>query len=585
MPDFTPKTTALSDTATRTGVLDLWRHLHGDRQDLLCVESAFLRKGELVNWAEAYFGPDQLEDAAAWVASQDQRGRECYFAVAQVFAPRRLSENAAPTRALHADMDGVPLEACPIRPTAVVETSPDHYHAYWVLDRLIQPSKAEDLNRRMARAIGADKAATDAVRLMRVPTTHHRKRPGAWADVKLLYVDEHRRVECAELERVLPKLAERPERDTRATPARLSDDDSELIAQLGRTSPIAGRLFDGDTSDYAHDGAVDESDADWGLVQELLRATGGDQERTYRLMRQSGLERSRWDDRRPGGDLLAYTIARAAERPSSAPSPRIQDSQNATPYRSDCDEHCRALHHPREQSLLLQAQAVNQILQLNLAPHLKVIILWFMVLVGVNRGQKFTASAEGVSQKIHISAQVVRGFVHATSRYDLTKKHLLPSDALNNELGLFDLDSTRAPEAGEFARMFEFTPLTGPGYVDYAQAVIERAPELLPVLRKRTRQRHESVELPPEIVQIPSCPGHFMNSTEEQTDVVCASCGEDFVQIVRTETRYIRAQNATPYRSERPAPRVGISGDTPHRFEPASADVERLLRIYERGAS
>jgi hypothetical protein len=47
---------------------------------------------------------------------------------------------------VHADMDGAPLERCPIRPTAVVESLPGHYHADWRLPRLMQPADGAQPN-------------------------------------------------------------------------------------------------------------------------------------------------------------------------------------------------------------------------------------------------------------------------------------------------------------------------------------------------------------------------------------------------------------------------------------------------------
>jgi hypothetical protein len=209
-----------------------------------------------------------------------------------------------------------------------------------------------------------------------------------------------------------------------------------------------------------------------------------------------------------------------------------------------------------------------------------------MVLVGVNAGQKFSASADSMGKKLHLSAPTVRGFFHSVCRYDLTKKHKVspevdPASALNNARGLFDLDSTRAPELGAYVRMFTFTPLTGTGYGDFLEAAIERAPELLPAPAKRTRRKPEEEVSPPwPVAMIPThAQGHGMHSDQ----VSCAECGEDFAR----ETRYtpIVRQNVMPQRSEDPPPTVGTFSDVPQRFEPASKDLEKLLRLYDRAAA
>jgi len=572
----------------------LWRRLHGARQDLLCVQSFFCKAGdngkaELSNQAEAYFPPGQLEDAAAWLAQQDHNGRDCYFAVAQVFEPRRLAEHAAPTRVVHADMDGVPLETCPIPPTIVVESSPGHFHAYWVLDRYLQPAEAVDLNRRLARATGADPAAIDAVRLFRVPGTHNRKRPGVWADVKLLSVNDDD-VRLAELNAALPK---EPVYTPPVSPGTaLSDDDNELIALLGQQSPVFGRLYAGDIpmGKYRHpDGTVDGSAVDSGLIRDLLRATDGDADRTERLMRAStwGATRNgKWDARQR--NVLRYSIDRLVKRPSPPPSPRIQSGAVSTePGCCPGGDACPNVQ--RANQLFQQVQLVNQVLQLNLAPIAKVTILWLMVLVGLaqSRGEsQIKTSAKQIGKALWVSSQTIRPILHGLTRNDFTQRE--PSDVLRDERGLFDLDSDRVPEGGPFCRVFSITPLTSGGYTGFLQAAVSVAPELLEPPSKRTRAREEEVPLPPEIVQIPTCPSHLMDSTEEQTDVVCAECGEDFVQIVRTETRYVPRQNANSYRFDQHAPqhtRVGQMSANSYRFEPASTDIERLLRIYERTSS
>lgn len=88
--------------------------------------------------------------------------------------------------AVHADIDfkATPREAAlkllssfPLSPTFVVETG-GGFHVYWML---CEPSGPEDIpaveaiNRGLAKALGGDKAACDASRILRVPGTWNRK--------------------------------------------------------------------------------------------------------------------------------------------------------------------------------------------------------------------------------------------------------------------------------------------------------------------------------------------------------------------------------------------------------------------------
>lgn len=53
-----------------------------------------------------------------------------------------------------------------------------HLHAWWPLRESILPVHAVRANRRLALALGADRAATDAARIMRAPgTLHHKHQP------------------------------------------------------------------------------------------------------------------------------------------------------------------------------------------------------------------------------------------------------------------------------------------------------------------------------------------------------------------------------------------------------------------------
>lgn len=60
------------------------------------------------------------------------------------------------------------------RPHMVVETSPGKYHAYWRVDDIDQ-NTGEDINRRMAYALGADRGVHSSDHVFRVPGGVHQK--------------------------------------------------------------------------------------------------------------------------------------------------------------------------------------------------------------------------------------------------------------------------------------------------------------------------------------------------------------------------------------------------------------------------
>ena len=61
-------------------------------------------------------------------------------------------------------------------PSLIVRSgSPDHAHAYWLLDRWLPAPMLERANARLAHALGADERATDAPRVLRLPGTLNHK--------------------------------------------------------------------------------------------------------------------------------------------------------------------------------------------------------------------------------------------------------------------------------------------------------------------------------------------------------------------------------------------------------------------------
>jgi hypothetical protein len=545
-------------------------HVHGDRPDLLEVFTGLYRPDGRLSMPESrFYRPDQLDEALTWIGLMDSRNRECYFGTAQLLAPKRDKANVAPVLAGWADLDADQLDRCRVRPTAVVESSPGHFHPYWRYSRPVQAQKAEELNRRLALHIGADKSGWDLGQVLRVPGTHNRKR-GEPTEVKLLYIDEDRTVDPDELDRMLPKLPE-PPRPVGLPTEPLSTDDEELVAALRRRSALFDRLWNGDIRNYVKaDGRPAESEADWAMIQELLRACAGDQERVERLMRCSGRAQARldkWDEPRLGGTWLGYTIARAAQQPSAP--------QNATGYRSDdpttwpehaapaldgpsnghCSEHCRRRHHPVERSLRRQLDLQNKLIQTDYTEAVKIALLRTATVVGFHLehgAEEVKLTAVGLGGSIKVSDQLVRQVWHALARRDRGK--LVRPD------GLFDLKTDRKPvgdnvtEPEHWESAFKMTPTfeRAPGESAY-NALLEQILGYdlkLPRKEKKPRKKLEPVAPPPEVVQI-ACPEHRV----EGRPVVCAGCGEVLIK----QVLYLPPlpQNATGYRPEPRPPSVG----------------------------
>jgi RepB DNA-primase from phage plasmid len=159
----------------------LWCHIFADRRGYLALFSGARAADpkRLVSVSERYFSwPEEAGAALEHALAEAGRDREVYFCAHLLTEKRRIKENAAPVLALWVDGDGATVPPHLPQPTAVVESSPGREHFYWRLARPIPPEEAEELNKRLAYAIGADKSGWDLGQLLRVPGTPNFKYPG-----------------------------------------------------------------------------------------------------------------------------------------------------------------------------------------------------------------------------------------------------------------------------------------------------------------------------------------------------------------------------------------------------------------------
>jgi len=97
----------------------------------------------------------------------------------------------------------IALGAFQPKPTLIIASSEQHRHAYWLLTHPIALERIESLNRRLAVALGADSASTDAPRILRpAGTLNHKHQPPT--PVRLLHIGEQNAVAVSDLEGSLP---------------------------------------------------------------------------------------------------------------------------------------------------------------------------------------------------------------------------------------------------------------------------------------------------------------------------------------------------------------------------------------------
>jgi hypothetical protein len=118
-------------------------------------------------------------------------------------------------------------------PSVVIRSgTPDHLHAWWPLSAPLPPDWAARCNRRLALALGADRASTDAARIMRPAASwNHKQRPPARAECVRLECDAFT---AADVVRGLPDdpaYQQRPAPERRVPPA---GDGGRVLAGLAR---------------------------------------------------------------------------------------------------------------------------------------------------------------------------------------------------------------------------------------------------------------------------------------------------------------------------------------------------------------
>lgn len=89
----------------------------------------------------------------------------------------RKNENIVKVRAFFVDLDGSPLEpvlAAPISPHIIVESSPDRYHAYWIIENA-PLEKFTEIQNILIQKFNGDVVVKDLCRVMRLPGFFHLK--------------------------------------------------------------------------------------------------------------------------------------------------------------------------------------------------------------------------------------------------------------------------------------------------------------------------------------------------------------------------------------------------------------------------
>jgi hypothetical protein len=122
--------------------------------------------------ARKYDGPF---DNLAGILAKANADRCGVFVVANAGGQKK--DAITRVRAVFADTDGAdldPIMMCQLEPHFIVESSPNKWHAYWLVDGL-RLDQFEGVQRQIAHRFGTDPSVHDLPRVMRVPGFDHHK--------------------------------------------------------------------------------------------------------------------------------------------------------------------------------------------------------------------------------------------------------------------------------------------------------------------------------------------------------------------------------------------------------------------------
>jgi hypothetical protein len=139
-----------------------------------------------------------------------ERGAGVYVTVNETDGTGRESKNVKRVRAVWQEDDGGHDGALPLEPSLVVETSPGHFHRYWLV-RDDWPTDEQGradhrfVMERMIKSHGSDPNAKDLSRVLRIPGFLHRKDPAAPHMIRIVS-DSGRRYSRAEILKAFPPV-------------------------------------------------------------------------------------------------------------------------------------------------------------------------------------------------------------------------------------------------------------------------------------------------------------------------------------------------------------------------------------------
>lgn len=97
---------------------------------------------------------------------------DVYYAVSAFSEPLRSGDDqGAVCNVVYADVDRITFDAFRLEPSIVVQTSPGHYHCYWLLDRPYPQHRTAAVSMKLPRVHDLDASSGIPTKLLRLPDT------------------------------------------------------------------------------------------------------------------------------------------------------------------------------------------------------------------------------------------------------------------------------------------------------------------------------------------------------------------------------------------------------------------------------
>ena len=320
-------------SSKEAGRPDLWQHVFGDVTGTLGADGnptpVYLAvwsgrripgqqalddvKTSYFEWPKHYF------DASQQLAHESENGREAYFCAHLLTKKRRVKENASLMLAAYVDGDGAQPGPSLPAPTAIIESSAGRQQFYWRFTVPIDPNRAEQINKRLAYAMGADKSGWDLTQVLRAPGCRNWKYTPA-PRVEIVSIKD-RAYDPDELERILPDLPAEAaprvqvklERSAAAAPIGDRDQRARERMYAAKRGNEIQMLANGGSVKSKPEGGADVSGDDLSYASALAFWFDKDPARMAAEMWRSNRVRNKWSEvhSSDGSTYLEMTIGKA----------------------------------------------------------------------------------------------------------------------------------------------------------------------------------------------------------------------------------------------------------------------------------